>query len=79
MRKLRTGGKDIYFDHWRSAFEWDQNSHSMKRHEKLTLHHFKLDSRSKMRNQLAEDVLNDKMLNLMTVYQKDFLSPSFPK
>ncbi len=39
----------------------------MKLHNKLTHHHFDLDGRSKMRNSLAEDLLDEKMLYLMEV------------
>ena len=39
----------------------------MPLHEKLTDGHFNLDASSRMRNQLAEDVLDSKMLFLMKV------------
>lgn len=60
-------GKAILFQHWKDAFAWDQQAHSLKLHEKLTEAHFDLNPKSKMRNLLAEDVLDKKMLNLMKV------------
>ena len=52
---------------FKDAFQWDQKSFSLPLHEKLTDQHFNLDPASKMRNHLAEDVLDDKMLFLMQV------------
>ena len=52
---------------FKDAFQWDQKSFSLPLHEKLTDQHFNLDPASKMRNRLAEDVLDDKMLFLMQV------------
>ena len=52
---------------FKDAFNWDQKSFSLPLHEKLTDQHFNLDPASKMRNHLAEDVLDDKMLFLMQV------------
>lgn len=40
---------------------------SLPLHERLTTQHFELDPASKMRNHLAEEVLDDKMLFLMQV------------
>ena len=41
----------------------------MSLHHKLTVDHFKLDPASKMRNHLAEDVLDRNMMALMKVQQ----------
>ncbi|RUA06955.1 MAG: hypothetical protein DSY43_00885 [Gammaproteobacteria bacterium] len=60
-------GKPIMWKQFRDAFDWDQKNFSLPLHEKLTLLHFELDSASKMRNHLAEDVLDKKMLFLMQV------------
>jgi hypothetical protein len=51
----------------RQLSQWDQDNFSLPLHEKLTLDHFELDSAAKMRNHLAEDVLDNKMLFLMQV------------
>ena len=40
----------------------------MSYHEKLTAEHFELNPSSKMRNHLAEDVLDKNMLSLMKVF-----------
>lgn len=60
-------GKNILWEHFVSAFNYDQGEMSLSYHEKLTLKHFQLDPASKMRNQLAKDVLDKNMLNLMKV------------
>lgn len=60
-------GKPITWKQFKEAFEWDQSSFSLPLHEKLTLQHFEMDSAGKMRNHLAEDVLDRKMLFLMQV------------
>ena len=60
-------GKYILWEHFVNVFEYDQGEMSLSYHEKLTLNHFQLDPASKMRNKLAEDVLDKNMLNLMKV------------
>lgn len=50
-------------------FEWDRQN-ALQIHRKLTNEHFHLDSQSKMRNHLAEEVLNSDMLHAMKVYQQ---------
>ena len=59
--------KNVTWQYFKDAFNWDQKSFSLPLHEKLTDQHFNLDPASKMRNHLAEDVLDDKMLFLMQV------------
>lgn len=66
-RCLKIGGKSITWKQFRNAFDWDQHSFSLPLHEKLTIQHLDLDSASIMRNKLAEDVLDTKMLFLMQV------------
>jgi len=66
-RCLTIGGKTITWQQFKDAYEWDQQSFSLPLHEKLTPQHFDLDSASVMRNKLAEDVLDMKMLFLMQV------------
>lgn len=60
-------GKCITWQQPQDAYMWDQESCSLPLHERLTNQHFELDPALKMRNHLAEDVLNDKMLFLMQV------------
>ena len=57
----------ILWKHLQEAFEWDQSKISLKRYQKLTPAHFELNPASLMRNHLANDVLNNEMLNLMRV------------
>ena len=66
-RCLQIHGKEITWTQFKSAFNCDQKTFSLPLHEKLTMQHFNLDSASKMRNRLAEDVLDTKMLFLMQV------------
>ena len=66
-RSLKIQGKNVTWQQFKDAFQWDQKSFSLPLHEKLTDQHFNLDPASKMRNHLAEDVLDDKMLFLMQV------------
>ena len=66
-RCLLIHGKEITWTQFKSAFNWDQKTFSLPLHEKLTMQHFDLNSAGKMRNRLAEDVLDTKMLFLMQV------------
>lgn len=66
-RCLTLKGKQILWRHLYNAFHWDQHNHSLPLHEKLTMQHFELDPSTKMRNSLAEDVLDSKMLFLLEV------------
>ncbi|KAK2555828.1 hypothetical protein P5673_022469, partial [Acropora cervicornis] len=68
--KLHFNGRDLVADKFiatniHSGTPMDQKSFSLPLHEKLTDQHFNLDPASKMRNHLAEDVLDDKMPFLM--------------
>ena len=60
----------IYWEHWVNAFKWDRETNAFPLHRKLTNDHLFLTQESKMRNQLAEDVMNDEMLRLMESFQK---------
>ncbi|KAJ8321537.1 hypothetical protein KUTeg_000913 [Tegillarca granosa] len=70
-RHLKLGLHFIEWKHFQSAYLWDISTHPFPVHHKLTQEHFFLTSESKMRNHLAEDVLNDKMIHLMELYQKN--------
>jgi hypothetical protein len=50
---------------------WDIASHPFPVHHKLTQEHIFLTPEAKMRNHLAEDILNSDMLHLMELYQKN--------
>ena len=62
-------GKFITWSQWEQAYEWDQmNIVSLHRH--LTRDHiYNLSNSNKMRNHLAEQVLNMDMLNLMLAFK----------
>ena len=66
-RVLTKGGKNIFWSHWKEAYLWDQKSNSCPLHERLKEEHFELTPSSRMRNELAEDVLDKRMLFLMNV------------
>ncbi|XP_033729442.1 uncharacterized protein LOC117318583 [Pecten maximus] len=67
---LIKNSKEITWEHWYKAYQWEISSNPFKVYQQLTNDHFFLTSQSKMRNKLAEDVLNQDMLHLMKCYQK---------
>jgi len=68
-RHIKFGENYIIWDHFRKAYLWDI-AHPFPIHHILTHDHIHLTSESKMRNHLAEDVLNAEMLHLMEVYKE---------
>ena len=62
-------GKAIEWQHWVKAYSWDQKS-PIQIHRKLSKEHIDLNSKTKMRNHLAEQVLDKDMLQLMLEFQK---------
>ena len=66
----------IYWQHFRDAYTWDCNNHYLRIHRKLTPEHLELNTSLKMRNHLAEQILNSDMLYLMRQYQKTLSDPS---
>ncbi|CAB4015802.1 Hypothetical predicted protein [Paramuricea clavata] len=71
-RCLKNGDDNIFWQHWKDAYLWDQACNSCPLHEKLKEEHFQLTPSSRMRNSLAEDVLDKKMLYLMKAYNPAF-------
>ncbi|XP_060559921.1 uncharacterized protein LOC132719970 [Ruditapes philippinarum] len=69
-KHLMYKGKDIFWEHWCKAYLWDTSNNALKIYQKLTNDHFFLNPQLKMRNALAEDVLNSDMLHLMRKYQE---------
>ena len=69
-RKLEIGSQFIVWNHWIQAFNWDRCHNCVRVHQKLTNEHIYLSKNAKMRNHLAEDVLNKDMLFLMQKYQQ---------
>ena len=62
-------GKYIHWEHWRKAYFWDISSNSFPIHRKLKQDHMFLTNESKMRNNLAEEVLDSDMHHLMLQYK----------
>lgn len=69
-RKLTHHSSLILWEHWVQAYNWDVLENPYPIHRKLTHDHFFLTSESKMRNHLAEEVLDKDMLHLMKCYRK---------
>lgn len=57
-RNLKIQDKFIEWDHFKDAYLWDISSNPFPIHHKLTQEHIYLTSENKMRNYLAEDVLD---------------------
>ncbi|KAK3738201.1 hypothetical protein QZH41_012782, partial [Actinostola sp. cb2023] len=76
-RCLSIGDKNILWEQFVNAFHYDQGEFSLSYNEKLTLEHFELDPASKMRNHLAEEVLDRDMLSLMKGYHEEPLTVNF--
>lgn len=62
-------GLEIHWQMWQDAYQWDRQN-PVQIHKALTNEHLYPNSASKMRNKLAEDALNEEMLNLMYAYKK---------
>ena len=69
-RNLKYKGHSIHWIHWIQAYEWDRNHNNFPIHNKLTDDHLYLNQQSKMRNHLAEQVLDAYIHHLMSEYQK---------
>ena len=74
-RNLTTPKGFIYWRYFVDAYEWDKRSNYLRIHRKLTNDHFHLNSTLKMRNHLAEHVLNRDMSYLFHKYQKTLEYP----
>ena len=70
---LQIGEHVIAWDHWVQAYNWDRAINPIRVHQKLTHEHLFLNNAAKMRNHLAEEVLDVDMLNLMEQYQKTLI------
>lgn len=67
-RYLVLNGKPVVWDHFEEAYQFNLQS-GFRIHKKLTKEHLELTSASKMRNKLAEQVLDKDMLFLFKSYQ----------
>ena len=70
---LTKDGKFILWSHWKEVYLWDQKYNSAHCHERLQDDHFELTASSRMRNGLAEDVLDKKMFLLMRVFKCSYV------
>ena len=61
-------GHEIKWSHLISAYRWDVRNNTVRSYEKLTDGHFSMDTAAKLRNHLAEEVLNENMLKLVLEY-----------
>lgn len=64
------------WDQWLHAANWNAKTNSRLIYHKLTLSHLRPDSSEKMRNHLAEDILDENMLNLMKQFQMFLIKSS---
>ena len=68
VKQMSLDGQPICWSHWSDAYQYDTENHGMRIYHKLSREHVEMNENSqKMRNKLAFEVLNDKMLNLMKV------------
>lgn len=70
-RQIQLDNCDVVWDHWKAAVNWDREREGVGRkiHYKVTKAHLEPSTSEKMRNHLAEDMLNGEMLHLMECYQ----------
>jgi hypothetical protein len=62
-------GRTVQWQMFVDCYQWDK-SNALQLHRKLTNEHIFPSNQSKMRNHLAEDVLDTEMLNLFIQYQQ---------
>ena len=74
-RNLATHKGGIHWKLFIDAYQWDKTRNYLRIHRKLSNDHFYLNSTLKMRNHLAEQVLNKDMLYLFQEYQKTLDDP----
>lgn len=68
-RLMQKDGQDIIWDHWKSAVQWDRDVNTRPICHKITDSHLYPNSAEKMRNHLAEEMLNEDFLYLMECFQ----------
>jgi shikimate kinase len=68
-RLLTFSDKQIIWKHWEQSFYWDRSVNPVRLHPYLHEEHIHLNTQTKMRNHLAEQVLDHDMLNLMRHYR----------
>ena len=77
-RLLMVKGYPVVWLHWEHAYHWDcvNNMEMMRIHHRLTKEHINVTVTGKMRNHLAEHVLDKDMLFLMKAYARTLKDPS---
>ena len=65
----------ILWEHFYNAYMWDLSTNPFTVHKNLSNEHFNLTGESKMRNHLAEEVLNKDMLHLVQCYALSLKNP----
>jgi len=68
-RRLKFNDNFIEWNHFKQAYIWDISTNPFPVHHKLSQEHIYLTPDNKMRNHLAEQVLNEDMLHLMKFYK----------
>ncbi|KAJ8045597.1 Spectrin beta chain, non-erythrocytic 1 [Holothuria leucospilota] len=68
-RKLNYQNKEILWQHWINATKWDRDTNSRLIHHKITNAHIFPNQSEKMRNHLAEEMLDEDALYLMKCYR----------
>ena len=74
-REMQHGANSIVWKQWVAAVMWDRDTNSRLVHRKVTDSHLFPNQSEKMRNQLAEEMLDADMLNLMKAYQSSLADP----
>lgn len=67
--RLKFNDSFIEWNHFKQAYIWDISTNPFPVHHKLSQEHIYLTPDNKMRNHLAEQVLNEDMLHLMKLYK----------
>ena len=74
VRQLKLKGKYIFWEMFEDVFEFNCST-DLRLYRNLSKEHVKVSDAGKMRNHLAINVLNGKMLNLMKIYQCQLSDP----
>ncbi|PIK38809.1 hypothetical protein BSL78_24364 [Apostichopus japonicus] len=73
-RKLQLNGNYIVWQQWIDAVKWDRKVNSRPIHQKISDSHLFPDSSEKMRNHLAEEMLDADALNLLKCYTASLIN-----
>ena len=76
VRQLKFKGKFIFWEMFEDAFEFNCST-DLTLYRNLSKEHVKVTDARKMRNHLAINVLNSKMLNLMKISNANCLTQKY--